>query len=164
MKQRMRQRGGYTLIELVAVLLLGGLLATGFVLAVVPVTEGMLLLRQHTGSVQKAQHFFSRMNRELVTATNVVSGTAQALVFDRLGEGGSSQRRTLNWGGGAVVTLNDVPLYDDTASFALRYYETPAGTPQVSWSSSTRLIEIVLQSQTGSGILYTNRVYMRNTR
>lgn len=159
----MRWRGGYTLIELVAVLLLVGILAIGFVLAVVPVTEGMLLLRRHTGTVQKAQHFFNRMNRELIAATNVVSGSAQTLVFDRLGEGGNSQRRTLNWDGGAVVTLNTVPLYDDTASFALRYYETPAGTPQANWSGATRLIEIVLQSKAGSGILYTNRVYMRNT-
>lgn len=156
------RRSGYTLIELVAVLLLSGLLATGFVLAVIPVTQGLLLVRRHTGSVQKAQHFFNRMNRELVTATNVVSGTAQTLVFDRVGAGGVSQRRTLNWGGGAVVTLNNVPLYDDVGSFVLRYYETPTGSPQANWSSSIRLIEIVLQSQTGSGMVYTNRVYMRN--
>lgn len=158
----MKCRQDYSLIELVAVLLLAGLLATAFVMAVVPVTEGMLLVRQHNAAVQKSQHFFSRINRELMTATNVVSGSSQTLIFDRRGEGGGSQRRTLSWDGGSVITLNDVPLFDDVASFSLRYYETPTAAPQTGWSAASRLIEIVLQNQTGNGILYTNRVYLRS--
>ncbi len=160
----MRGRSGYSLIELAAVLLLAGLLATGFILVVVPVTQGFLLMRGHTDSAQKAQHFFNRMYQELVTATNVVSGTAQTLVYDRRGEGGQSQRRTLHWEGGSVVTLNDIPLYDNVGAFALRYYTTADSAPQDDWTGTSRLIEIVLQSQIGSGTLYTNRVYMRNVR
>jgi len=160
----MKTKAAYTLIELVLVLLLTGLLAGAFILSVVPVTDALLLMRGHTASTQKAQHFFNRMNRELVTATNVVSGTAQALVYDRIAMDGALQRRTLAWGGGRIITLNDAPLFDDTADFVLRYYDSPLGSAQASWSGTTRLIEIVLQSQTGSGMIYTNRVYMRNVR
>ena len=158
------KRRGFTLIELVMVLLLAGLLAGGFILAVVPVTQALLLVREHDGSVQKAQHMFARLSRELVLATNVVSGTSQILVYDFIDPAGIVRRRTLQGGQGALVTLDGVALFDDAASFSLGYRSAPGAPVQGAWSTSSRLVEIVLQSQAVSGTVFTNRVYMRNVR
>lgn len=154
--------GGFTLIEMTVTMVLVALLLLSFSLSVVPVTEGMLLARRHTDAAQKAQHAIGRLVREFTSITNVVSGTGSALVYDTVDVNGVTHRRTVSWNAGGPLLLNGIPLSDDVGFFALRYYTAPDGAPQTGWNSSMRLAELILQSQTGGGIIYSNRVYLRN--
>ena len=152
---------GVSLIELVVALLLASGLGLFTVLSVLPVTQGMLLARRNAAAAQKAQVAMTRMVRELQAITNVVSGTGQTLTYDMVDDAGAVHRRTLAWSAGGALTLNGIPLSDDVAQFALRYYTAPGGSAQSTWSPSSPLAEIVLQSAVTGGIVYTNKVYMR---
>lgn len=156
------KRQGVTLIEMVVVMLLMGLLILSFALSVLPVTEGLLLVRQNVNSAQKSQLALGRLEREFTVITNVVSGGATSMVYDFLDENGIPQRRTVSWTSGQPLKLNGVSLSDDVARFGLQYYAAPGAPVQSVWSGTTRIIEIVLQSQAGGGIVYTNRVFVRN--
>ncbi len=154
-------RHGMTLIEMVAVLLLLGILALSLVLAVVPVTQGLLMARCSVNASQKSHLALTRLVREFTGITNVVSGTGQSLVYDFADSAGVGHRRTVNWNAGGALTLDGVPLSDDVAAFALRYYAEPGGTAQNNWSAAMRMVEIILQSDSVGGVVFTNRVYLR---
>lgn len=153
---------GVTLIELVVAMVLVGLLIMSFLMSVVPVAEGMLIVERNTEASQKAQLAVTRLIRELTATTNVVAGTTTTMVFDMVDVAGTGQRRTLSWSAGGPLTLNGIPLSDDVALFALRYRATPAGAAQNVWSPALPLVEFVLQSASTGGIVYTNRVFLRN--
>ncbi len=152
---------GVTLIELTVAVLLVGLLALSFALSVVPVTEGVLLARRHGDAAQKAQLAVGRMVRELTAVTNVVSGTAQAFVYDTVDISGAGHRRTLSWSAGNPLLLDGVALSDDVLSFQIRYSATPGAAAQSAWTPPARLLEFVLQSASDPFMMYTNRVFLR---
>ncbi len=154
-------RKGMTLIEIVAGLLLLGLLGISFVLAVVPVTQGLFMTRGSVEATQKTHLALTRLVREFTVITNVVSGSGQSIVYgvdDALGIGG---QRTVSWIPGESLLLNGVPLTDDVASFGLWYYAAPGGSGQQNWDNDMRIVEIRLRPQSFDAVVFTNRVYLR---
>ena len=154
-------RAGMTLIELVVVLLLIGFLGLSFVLAVVPVTQGLLLTRGSVEATQKSHLALTRLAREFTAITNVVSGTGQSMVYWVDDVAGVSGQRTVSWSVGGALFLNGAPLTDDVASFGLRYYATPDGGGQHQWNDTMRIVEIILQPGSFGSVVFTNRVYLR---
>lgn len=153
---------GFTLVEMIVVLLLAALLAGAFTAVLVPATEGLTLVRRNTEAAQKAQFAMTRMVREMGAMTNIVSGTGTAITYDFLDPDGNNRRSTLAWAGaGQPLTLNAVPLSDDVAQFALRYYTSPGAAPAANWNTAMRQLEIVLQSATAGSIIYSNRLAIR---
>ena len=161
-RKRADARSGVTLIELVVALVLVGVLVLSVILSVLPATEGMLLTRRNVEAAQKAQFAVTRLLREFTAITNVVSGSSQVFVYDMVDDGGATFRRTAAWSAGGPLTLNGVPLSDDVELFALRYYATPGGGAQVAWTPSLPLVEFVLQPASAGGMVYTNRVFLRD--
>ena len=151
----------FTLIEMVVVLLLLGLLGFSVVLAVVPVTRGLLMTRDSVNATQKAHVALTRLVREFSIITNVVSGTGQTMVYAFADDDDVTHQRNVSWNDGGSLLLDGVPLSDDVGQFALRYYATPGGTPQSSWGAGMRIVEIVLQPDSFGAVVYTNRVYLR---
>ncbi len=100
--------------------------------------------------------------REMGALTNIVSGTGTAITYDFVDPDGNNRRSTLAWAGvGQPLTLNTIPLSDDVALFALRYYTSPGATPASIWNTSMRQLEIVLQSATAGSMIYSNRLAFR---
>ncbi|MFU8780666.1 MAG: hypothetical protein ACNA71_06535 [Kiritimatiellia bacterium] len=154
-------RNGITLIETVVVLVLIGLLGFSIVLAVVPVTRGMLMTRGSVNATQKTHLAFSRLVREFTGITNVVSGTGQSMVYEFADSAGVSHQRSVSWSAGGALLLDGVPLTDDVAAFALRYYAAPDGAAQHSWGEGMRMVEMLLQPASFRSVVFTNRVYLR---
>lgn len=156
------KKTGFTLIEMVVVLLLVGLLVFSVALSVLPATEAILLVRRNVSAAQKAQLALGRLVCEFTAITNVVSGSAQSLVYDMVDPAGITQRRTVAWTDGGALTLNAIPLSDDVAAFTLRYYESADAAALPSWSADAQLIEISLQSRDIPVRTFVNRVCLRD--
>ncbi len=153
---------GFTLIEVVAVLLLVGLLVLASTIALLPMVEGFMQVRRNVDAAQKSQLAMGRIVREFTTISNVVSSTQQLITYDYLDPAGATHRRTLTWGGaGSPLTLNGVALSDDVGQFELRYYARPDGAPAYTWNPQSRIVEIILGTAS-TGDIYTNRVRLRN--
>jgi prepilin-type N-terminal cleavage/methylation domain-containing protein len=154
---------GFTLVELLVVLLLSGILLLSAFVSLVPATEALMQVRTNSNAAQKAQFAISRLIREFNTITNVVAGDSTSITYDFLNPDGDSVRHTVEWNGAAgdPLLLEDIPLSDDVATFELRYYDTPDAASETAWSDDSQMIEITLQTL-GTGDLYTNRVAPRN--
>ena len=155
---------GFSLIELVAVLLLVGVLATAATVSLLPVAEGLMQVRLNATTMQKSRLAYARLTRELTTITNVAAGGVHSLQYVFLDPARTPHARTLTWGGnsGDPLLLNGVPLTDDVADFQLHYYHLPDdGSYSTIWSTNSRIIEVILQSQ-GTGDLLATRLVPRN--
>lgn len=153
---------GFTLIEIIAVLLMVSFLALIATISLLPMTEGFFQIRRSAEGIQKTHLALARIGRELITITNVVAAGQHTLTYDFLDPAGDPHRRTLSWNGAdAPLLLNAVPLSDDVGTFELRYYATPDGAAASSWTADSRLIEFSLGTTTGPH-LYTARIQPRN--
>ena len=140
---------GFTLIELVAVLLLVGVLAVSAAVSLIPVAEGLVQVRQNAVALQKSRLAFARIAREFAAITNVSVGGPRTIQYVFLDSTRTPYVRTLTWDGtpGDPLTLGGATLTDDVADFRLRYYARPDDATYTSvWSTNTLLVEITLQS------------------
>lgn len=150
---------GFTLIELIATLLLVALVGLSAVISMLPMAEGLMQIRDNAGAAQKARLALARISREFTTISGVVSSGPNAITYDFLVPAGAwyaTVRHTLSWSGtpGDPLLLEGVPLTDDVADFALSLYDAP-GTP-TNW-----VVAVTLQSQVGSQA-FSNRIVPRN--
>ena len=146
---------GFTLIEVIATLLLVAILAVSVAISLLPMTQGLMQVRDNAAAAQKARLAMARLTRELTTISNVVSSGSGGIMYDFLVPAGNwyaTRTHTVSWSGtpGAPLLLEGVPLSDDVANFSLSY---APGPPPV--------IDIVLQSQVG-GNVFSTRIAPRN--
>lgn len=155
----------YTLIEMIAVLLLVAVLTLTATVALVPIADAFLQVRTNTDAMQKTAFAMARITRELTTVTNVVAGAPTTITYDLLDEQGVPRRRTLDWSGGAGAPLRlaGAVLLDDVAGFELKYYAMPGDTAQSGWGPTCREIEVVLALASVPNV-YTLRIRPRNVR
>ena len=145
----------FTLIEVVATLLLVAILAVSMAISLLPMAQGLMQVRDNAAAAQKARLAMARLTREFTTITNVVASGSGAITYDFLVPNGNwyaVRRHTLSWSGsaGAPLLLEGVPLSDDVANFSLSY---APGPPPV--------IGILLQSQEG-GQAFSTGIAPRN--
>jgi prepilin-type N-terminal cleavage/methylation domain-containing protein len=160
---------GFTLIELIAVMLLVSILVSSATLSFVPVAQALMQVRTNTSSMQKSRLAVARLAREFTTISNVVAGDAHTLDYLFLDPAGVLRQRDLAWSGtpGDPLLLEGWTLTDDVGDFRLQYidYDFDTGTwrTNATWASTSvcEYIEIVLQSQ-ASGDRFTNIVSPRN--
>lgn len=154
---------GFSLLEVIAVLLLLGVLALSATISMLPITEGLFQARENAQSAQKTQFAMIRMVREFTTITNVAASDARSITYDFLDPSGASFRHSLAWAGNAgdPLLLENVPLSDDVGAFELRYYAAPGSAAEAAWGADMRIIEVVLENVQGNH-RYTNRIAPRN--
>jgi len=156
MRKENRQKG-FTLIELIAVLLIVGVLAAFAGLGIVAAVQGYMFSKDNAVNSEKAQLALSHLNRELVECYNckyVGPGTtAISSPFDYYNPLGS---RRMTWGGGGltVIQLSDGTstdtLIDNVSSFSLAY------------NTTDKCIDVTM-SLTGVPNSFSTKIYPRNT-
>jgi prepilin-type N-terminal cleavage/methylation domain-containing protein len=120
-----RNRHGFTLIEIIAVLLLLGILAASVMISLAPMVQGLAQVQTNTETAQKARLAMARISRELTTITNISAAGALSMTYQFLVPAGlttyATWHHTLAWSGvpGQPVTLQGVPLVDQVHHFAL---------------------------------------------
>ncbi len=115
------KRRGFTLIELIATLLLGGVLTMGAASLVIYMVQGFNTVRQHAGLAQGIELAMGRLVREARHADTIAGGGAN-VTFTR---GGSARFFSLSGGTlGMQVGGTTYPLMRNVAGFTV--LRTPA--------------------------------------
>ncbi len=157
-----QEQKGFTLIEIIVVLVLTGILAVMAGLMVAPSIKGYLLVRDNAATAQKGQLAMTRLVKELKGIRSVDSASAQAITF-------SSYKNEISGNhaialSGTTVTLDGDILVDRVDDFSLAYYDTYNGAPYTGWTDSRRIIQITLKLQGADNIVstFTTRIVPRN--
>jgi len=165
MKNQRQTIAGFSLVEVLAALLLVGIMVSFTGLLLGPIVQTFVNAREATEIMHSSQLAMARMSREFTTTTNVVSGDSLAITYDTLDSNGVSHRRNIAWSGssGSALLLNGRMLIDDLKQFRLSYLDNVAASRQSSWGTDTTIIEVFMDIGS-AGSSYTNRFYPRNIR
>ena len=87
----MRNKAGFTLIEIMVSLVLVGLIASVAGTSVITATRGYVFARENNAITQKAQLALNRLNREFIELSDIKDETARALFMKVPMEGEPSQ-------------------------------------------------------------------------
>jgi prepilin-type N-terminal cleavage/methylation domain-containing protein len=148
---------GFTLIEIIAVLLLVGTLAAAILTSLVPVIQGLAQVQTNTETAQKARLAMARMERELTTITEIVSSGGASITYRFLFpvsmDAYTIITRTLEWNGpGNPVRLDGVPLVDSLLNFEINHEPGPPHAIDLT---------LVMNNSVGADT-FTTRVVPRN--
>ncbi len=120
---------GFTLIELIATLVILGILATTITLGFSEVMEGFLIAEEHSDMIQEVQVALNRMHIELQHVNRVTSSSGTSIsyhprfTFDE----GELAESTLSYTGTQITLDNDV-LLDGVTDFDIIYLDQPTVT------------------------------------
>ena len=140
---------GFTLLEMILVLVVIGIAAVASLSAVQEVTRGFVFTRANAEAVAKAQLAMLRLIKEGLNISKVNSGTATSIDFTSLhGTPAAPQPKTYQvFLQGATLIMDDGAtqdaLMDQVTAFTLTYYDGyDDPTPSSSWGTSSQIIGI----------------------
>lgn len=159
----MNNQNGFTLVELIAVLIILGIVATAGTLGFVNAIRGFVFAEQNIDVAQKAQATLDRITVELThiaynppsyhvdhdttmdVGYEVSSSSATSITFNAnygLNRGTATNVQILR--NGNNITINGVTLCDEVTGFTLQYIDAD-GNPQSSFSRlGTRKVDVTL--------------------
>jgi hypothetical protein len=123
---------GFSLVELIASLLLMGIIGGIWGLGMVQVIDGFLHSRRNAETFMDGQMSITRMAKELRMASALgtePAPTADAISFVRTDDGRDREIRINHDPGAGTVNLNGEVLVDDVRRFYLTYAETYEDDP-----------------------------------
>lgn len=163
MQSKLLNHSGFTLIEIIAVLVLGGIMLALAGMGIVQVTEGLILAQQNAATTLKAQVALNRLEKEFHIITGVTSGSGTSLTYTSNKGGIPGGSHTLTYDPALqTLTLDNDPLVDKVASFALTYRATYNGPPTSTWNSSHKVIDAAFSLATGgANVPFTLRITPR---
>jgi prepilin-type N-terminal cleavage/methylation domain-containing protein len=175
---------GFTLIEMIVVLVLVGIITVFAGMGIVRVTQGFLFTKENAATLQKGQMVMARLIKEFTVIKSIDEDSdADSMEFKAQkwfpGEPSSTEvtgkievdlgslNLTLN---GNTHTLTDNVDNDNDSGFSLKYYAAdgttecaPDGTTECA-PESAKIIQITLRLEGAEGITseFTSRVTPRN--
>lgn len=175
MKRDLNKAKGFTLLEVILVLVLVGIVSAVAGMGIVRAVDGYMFARDNSSMTQKAQLALSRMTREMVEIQGVTTAGGSSIMFTAP-MGAVSDNRTIGLVGttvkiaeGATALASGDTLVDNVAGFTMTYSKSD-GSAWVLGTDSVNLlarIDIVLRltrQDVGGGYLeFTTTVNPRNT-
>ena len=171
--RRSRQRAlGFTMLEVVVVLVLVGLLALFGTQMLTSVARGYILARSSDAVAQKAQMALQRMTNEFSYITKINASSSTRISYNA--NFNDAEDHTIDLSGNTITyTVSGTPyvLTDSVAPNGLTftYYNTFNSSPTTTSSSGTNIIEIKLRMRGAdwdSGVTqdFTTRVKIKKFR
>ncbi len=173
MKPTELNQKGFSLVELIAALILMGFVGAIAGMGIVQIMDGFMFLQSNTETVQKGQIAMSRIVKEFQEIRYIPDTPSPTGIFIRYSRSpvNPADLRTLAYSSDAgTLTLDGEILVDNVHQFSLDYYETydalpPSPTdPAGGFTENARLIEIRLEMEGPDSTVaaFTNRVFLRN--
>lgn len=170
-RKRKGNARGFTLVEVIASIVLSVIIAAIAGLGIIQVTRQYLFVQKVGETAQVAQVAMARMVKELTlirSGTSAgVAGGPMSITFNTPSLAG----RTIGWTGGnsgafvKPILMNNEPLIENVQNLTLRYYNTYNGADTGSYNqTSTGMIGITFTVIGAEGITstFTGRVTVRN--
>ena len=162
-------QGGFSLIEMILVMVLLGIMGAGASLGLSKVVSGFMTSRDSAALTAKGQLALLRLSREFRVLKSVTASSATSIQFTALhGEGVSNSPTYTVSTSGTTITLSaggtpDV-LVDQVNSLALAYYDSYTGVAKTSWGAASRIIQltITLNGPDNTAVTFSTRVAPRN--
>lgn len=151
---RSKNQGGFTLIEVITALALGGLLLAVAGFGLVATVQGYFLAAENAAMSQKAQLALTRLSKEFLTCHNCngpdgsipLPFTYSSIISDNI-----SNNRVVTQAGD-TITINDDKLIDNVSALSL---SRDSGRIKINLSLN--------HAQAGSTIEFETEVLPRNT-
>lgn len=166
MKRVTNKQKGFTLIEVITVLVLVGMIGIGAVTYVIKVTEAQVFTRNNATTIQKGQVAMMQMVKVLTNASmqSISAADVSSISF----KSPNKDRETINFTimraeNTGAITINGKTLTDQVSDFKLTYYRTH-DTDAVEWGPGMSVIvgiKLVLKSN-GVDCPFEARVKPRN--
>jgi len=170
---------GFTLIEVIAVLLIVGVMAALGGLGMVQAVKGYLTVKQNAAITQKAQLAMSRITKEIIEMVNVPSAASSTVLPITNCSANVCEVRTVGLDSGAVkiafgsnTLANGDTLMDNVRNFTLRYCSgsiTGASACSLtSWPSGDDIhlsavdVSLTIANPNGGNLTFLNRISPRN--
>ena len=171
----MKNKAGFTLIEIMVSLVLVGLIAAISGTAVITATRSYLFARENDAITQKAQLALNRLNREFIELSDTRDANSTCVVYES-----PYGRRAIASVGGAIRYFSDYAsaicptsggdiLVDGVQSFSILYNPNPNGTASL-WSQgqdirnlfALNVLLVLARPDTGGAVSFYTTVSPRN--
>jgi len=139
---------GFTLIEIIAALVLGGIILAVAGMGIVRISQNMIFTQKNAATALKTQVALTRLEKELnlITDVSTTASMATSLTYTSLKSDATGTpvmgSHTLSYAGGNILFDGNI-LVDGCTRFSLAYWDTYNGTPSSIWSATTsKIIEV----------------------
>jgi prepilin-type N-terminal cleavage/methylation domain-containing protein len=137
---------GFTLIELISVIMIVAILSVIAGMGLVQISNGYVFAKKNAVASQQAQVAMTRLIKELSSIQAISAATATSITYTREDTPHTFTSHTLSWtAANQPVTLDGDALMDKVQSFSLTYlnynYATRAFTAS-SYAASTAMVEM----------------------
>jgi prepilin-type N-terminal cleavage/methylation domain-containing protein len=165
MRKKFLNEKGFTLIEVIASLVILTVVGALVIVSTIRIIEGFTIAKMNAVKSQKGHIALSRLTKEFTNITSVTSGNSNSIFFNsRSYIDGTLVTKSVLWAGsGNPLLLNIDPLVDNVSNFELTYYDS-SGTGSGTWSTTSKEIGITLTlvGAKGKSSAFTTRVVPRN--
>lgn len=174
-----KQESGFTLIELIASLVIFALMFTLAGMGIVMAAKGYIITKESAHMAQKAQLAMARINRELMEITAITAAVDTQpdpyIIYDHvdgrraIAKGGNIIKMFFNVGSSLPAFSDGDILIDDVAQFTLAYYKSDStswvlGTDDIKELSSIGVEIVMNRADSGVGDkTFQTTVRPRNT-
>jgi prepilin-type N-terminal cleavage/methylation domain-containing protein len=163
---------GFTLIEVIASLVLLGIIAAMAGLGIVQITKQYVFAQKTGETAQVAQVAMARMVKELTLIRSGTSAGTASIAFDTPALTG----RTIGWTGGnsgsfvKPILMNGQPLIENIQNLTLQYYNRYDGTVANGGETASYIqtgtvmigISFTVTGADGISSIFSGRAFVRN--
>ena len=161
----LNRKKGFTLLEVIIVMILVSIMAAAVCIGYVRVVKGMVFTKMDAVTIQKGQIAITKLIKEFrnIKVNSITAASDSSITFTTVKNGATSPSTTVTVSGSTVTFGGDI-LTDQVSSFSLKYYDNYDSTGQTTWQSSRRIIEITLKLSGAEGVVseFKARVKPRN--
>ena len=130
----MEKQAGYTLIEVIAVLILVGVLGAVASTGIIQFVKGYEFSKENAFTTQKVDLAMQRMCREILELTDVIRVTNHHIEFISERGNGFHTIQFVPGPGQGVLRIDDNVLVDNVVNFTISYFKLNASGKWSTWS------------------------------